>query len=220
MLIAKLGFEGNILSFFCGDGTNCCIVGWPQSKSYNCSFINCWAWDFNSFLGHLWYSYPSDLYSYLEISSFLSYLGDMDFSFNHCFCYYCFFNNFLARWGSILPFIVVSSYFLHLFNKVFFSSSSLNFDIRIALMVVLVFGYFSFLGEMRVGFKGLLFLMNLSLRLYLLLSSWSYYAYFFFSCDSSPSNGNHFWNKIYRIMAKGHTSFFRYLLVVLSIIYF
>jgi len=56
--------------------------------------------------------------------------------------------------------------------------------------------------KMCVGFKGFLFLMNLSLKLCLfLLSSWSISAYFFFSCDFAPSNGNHFWNKTSRTMA-------------------
>jgi hypothetical protein len=29
MLVIKLGFEGNNLSLFCGDGTYCCIYGDP-----------------------------------------------------------------------------------------------------------------------------------------------------------------------------------------------
>jgi hypothetical protein len=38
MPIVKLGFEGKIPSFLCGDGTNCYTCGGSQSKSYIYSF--------------------------------------------------------------------------------------------------------------------------------------------------------------------------------------
>ncbi len=82
---------------------------------------------------------------------------------------------------NIAPFIATSSYRLYLFCKVFFSSSSLDLDIKITLLVVLVFGWISFLGEMCVGFKGLLFFKNLSFKLSpLLFSSYGCSPCFFF----------------------------------------
>jgi len=69
---------------------------------------------------------------------------------------------------------------------------SFSFFIKIIFPVVLVFGYFSFLRKMCVRFKGLLFLMNLSFRLsLLLLSSWGSMlvswciCFFIFHCISS-----------------------------------
>jgi len=146
-----------------------------------------------SFLGNFWYSCPLDLYSYLgEIGNLGSYLRDMDFSF--ClWCCCCLLSNSITCCASILLFIVVSSCFLYLLYKVSLSSSSLDWDIKIVLLVVLVFGWFSFLRETCIGFRGLLFLMNLSLKLsLLLLSFWSHFACFFLSCDSAPFNGNYF----------------------------
>jgi hypothetical protein len=40
MPVAKLGFEGIIPSYFCGDGTNCYTFGGSWSKSYICSSTN------------------------------------------------------------------------------------------------------------------------------------------------------------------------------------
>jgi hypothetical protein len=40
MHVAKLGFEGNIPSLFCGDGIDCCIFGGSQSKSCIYSFVD------------------------------------------------------------------------------------------------------------------------------------------------------------------------------------
>ncbi len=65
------------------------------------------------------------------------------------------------------------------------------------------------------------FFINLSFRIFfLLLSSCDCYVYFFFSCGSTPSNGNHFWNTTYGTIEKWHTLFFSYLLVVPSIMFF
>ncbi len=145
----------------------------------------------------------------------------MNFSFYFwCYCC-CFLNNSAICWRPVLPVIVVPSYIFCLFNKVFLSSSSSNWDIIIVLLVILDFRCFSFLGKMCVGFKGLLFLMNLSLRLsLLLLSSWSYFACFFLSYDFAPSNANHFWNRTSRTMVEWHTSFFGSLFIIPSIKFF
>jgi hypothetical protein len=64
-----------------------------------------------------------------------------------------------------LPIIAISSCLICLFYKVSLSSSSLDLDIKIVLLVVLIYSCFSFLGKMCVGFRGFLFLINLSLRL-------------------------------------------------------
>jgi hypothetical protein len=100
MLITELSLKGNISSFFCGDGIDYCTFGGSWSKSYIYYYADCWAWDYSSFLGHLWCSCPFDLCSYLGvIGSFESNLRDMDFLF--CFWFYCccFPNNFVACWG-------------------------------------------------------------------------------------------------------------------------
>ncbi len=96
MLVVKLGFEGSITSFFGGDGTNCCTFCGSPSKSYIYSSANYWAWDFGSFLGHLWCSCPYNLYSCLkEIGSHILNLRHMDFSFYFWLYYCCFLNNFV-----------------------------------------------------------------------------------------------------------------------------
>ncbi len=102
-------------------------------------------------------------------------LGDIDFSFCLCCCCCCFLNNFVAYWGLTLLFIVVSSCLFYLFNKISFSSSSLNLNIRTTLLVVLVSGCLSFVGKICAGFRGLLFLINLSLIVFFfLMSSYGY----------------------------------------------
>ncbi len=170
MHVTKLGLEGNIPSLFYGDETNCCTYNGSWSKSYICSPIDYWAWNSSFFLGHLWCAYPSDLWSYLrEMGSLRSDLRDMDFSFCLWFCWCCFLNNSITCWGSILPLIAVFFCLIYLFYKLVLSSSSSNWDIRIPLLVVLVFGHFSFLRDMCIGFKG--FLMNLSFKLCLLFLS-------------------------------------------------
>ncbi len=170
MHVVELGSEGSIPSFFCGDGTYCWTYGEFQSKSWIYSFGNYCPWEYDCFLGHLWWSCWSNFCSYLgEISSLGLNLGNMNFSFCFWFCCYYFLNNSATCWGSILPFITTFSYLLYLFYWVFLSSSSLNWDIKIVLLVVLIFSCFSFLRQMCVGFRGLLFLMKLS----------SYYLFFF-----------------------------------------
>jgi len=219
--VAELGLENNIPSIFYGDGTYCCTFGGSMSKSCIYYFASYWTWNFGS-LGHLWCSCLFDLYSCLgEIGGLRLDLGNMDFSFRLWFYCCCFLSNYVACWGLILPLNVISSCLFYLFCKVFLSSSTSNWDIIIVLMIVLIFGFFSFLGEMCVGFKSLLFLMNLSLILsLLLLSSCGCFACFFFSCGFALSSGKHFWNITYKTMAKWHTSFFNFHLVVLSIIFF
>ncbi len=95
--IVKLDLEHSIPSLFYGIQIDCCTFGGSRSRSCVNSFIGCWAWDSSSFLGHLWCSYPFDLYSYLgKICGFGSNLGDMDFSFRLWCCYCCFLHNFAA----------------------------------------------------------------------------------------------------------------------------
>jgi hypothetical protein len=137
MHVTEVSLEGNILSFFCGDGIDCCISNGSQLKSYIYSSTNYWIWDFGSFLGHLWCFCPSDLCSCLgEISSLWSNLRDMDFSF-YLWRYCCFFlGNSTTSWRSILLLIIVSSRFLCLFYKVTLFSSLEDWDIRIVFLVV------------------------------------------------------------------------------------
>jgi hypothetical protein len=79
-------------------------------------------------LGHLWCSCPFNLFSFFgEIYGLGLDLGDIDFFFClYCYCYCCFLSNFFVYWRLTLPFIVVSSCLLYLFNRISFSSSSLN----------------------------------------------------------------------------------------------
>ncbi len=147
MHVTKFGLEGNIPSLICGDGTNYCTYGGSWSKSYIYSSVDCQAWNFSSFLGHLWCSCSSDLYFCLgEIGSLWSNLKDMDFALCFLFYYYYFLNNFVICWRSILPFIVVSSCLPYLFWRISLSSSSSNLDIEIVILVVLISNCFSFLG--------------------------------------------------------------------------
>ncbi len=68
-----------------------------------------------------------------------------------------------------------------------------NLDIIAILLVIMVFSCLSFLIKICVGFKGFLFLINFSLKLsFLLLSSYGYFACFFFSYGYAPFSGNHF----------------------------
>ncbi len=147
-------------------------------------------------------------------------LGDMDFYFCLRWCCYCFLNNYASYWGLILPLIVVSSCLLCLFCRVSCFSSSLDLNIKTALLIVLISGFFSFFGHTCVGFRSLFLLINLSLKTsFLLLSSSGCFVYFFF-CGSVPFSWNHFCNKTFKIMIKWHTSFIGSLLVVLSIMFF
>ncbi len=166
MHVTKFSFDGNIPSLFCCVGTNCCTSSGSKSRSYVYSSTSCWAWDFGSCLGFLWCFCPSDLCSCLgEICGLQSDLGDKNFSFClWCWCC-CFLKNPTICWGLILPIIAISSCLICLFYKVSLSSSSLDLDIKIVLLVVLIYSCFSFLGKMCVGFRGFLFLINLSLRL-------------------------------------------------------
>ncbi len=98
-------------------------------------------------------------------------------------------------------------------------SSSLDWDTKSALMVILISSCFSFLGEMCVGFKGFLFLINLSFRFSFLLLSSCGSGYF----PPPPLILNlmdHFWKITFSTMAKWHTSFFGSLLAIPSIIFF
>jgi hypothetical protein len=88
---------------------------------------------------------------------------------------------------------VDSSCFFCLFNKVSLSSSSSDWDIIIVLLSVLGSSSFSFLKEICARFKGLLFFMNLSLRVsFLLFSSCGSSFCFFFFYGFAPLTGNHF----------------------------
>ncbi len=184
-----------------------------------CSSTSYWAWNSSSSLDLFWCSYPPKIYSCLEnICGLESDWGDINFSF--CLWWWCcFLSNFATYWRIILPLIAISSCLFYFLCKVSLSSSSLDWDIITILMVVLTSSYFSFLGGMCVGSKGLLCFINLSFRLsFLTLSSYGY-AYFFFSRGFTPI-GNQFWKIISSTMAKWHTSFFGFLLVVPSIIFF
>jgi hypothetical protein len=104
-----------------------------------------------------------------------------------------FFNNFAACWGLTLPFIVDYFCIFYLFNKVSFSSSLSNWDIRTILLVVLIFGSFYFLGKISTRLKGFLFFMNLSLKVsFFLFSSCGCLVFFFFSCGYILFIRNHF----------------------------
>jgi hypothetical protein len=83
-------------------------------------------------------------------------LRDIDFFFG--LCCFCFFSNHVACWGLTLLVIMDFSYLFYLFNKVFFSSSLSDWDIKTIILVFLVYGSFSFLGEICVRFKGFFFL--------------------------------------------------------------
>jgi hypothetical protein len=130
--VTELGLEGSIPSLFCYARTNCCISSGSRSRSCVCSITSYWSRDYSSCLGLLWFSRPFDLCSYLEnIYGLELYLGDTYFSFCLWCLWCCFLNNFVACWGLILPFIVVTSCLLYLFYKVSLSSSSSNQDIKI-----------------------------------------------------------------------------------------
>ncbi len=81
----------------------------------------------------------------------------MDFFFCFWFYCYCFLNNFIICWGTILLLIIITSYLLCLFCRVSLSSSSLNQNIGIYFLVILISSRFSFLKEMCV-IRSLLFL--------------------------------------------------------------
>jgi hypothetical protein len=82
-------------------------------------------------------------------------LRDIDFFFG--LCCFCFFSNHVACWGLTLLVIMDFSYLFYLFNKVSFSSSLSDWDIKTIILVFLVYGSFSFLGEICVRFKGFFF---------------------------------------------------------------
>jgi len=110
-----------------------------------------------------------------------------------------FFSNFASYWRLTLLLIVDSSCLFCLFNIVSLSSSSLDWGIRTILLSSLIYGSFSFLGKIYVGFRGFLFFMNLSLKISFLLFS-SCGCSLCFYCGFTPLTRNHFWDRTFRII--------------------